>query len=144
MLWKVYHTFCSYNIYKGAIHTLLHMPNKNLQLPRSLIVHVWHFQWGRFEAQDLDNIYVSISRFFKTYWGFCARNIMTLILKTIIWDYSWGKVKPIYIYSRSGQWNCLSSWIQVNVLLKLHRYIHEQQNFEWKNEMCVSGQVKKT
>ena len=122
---RVYYKFCSYNIsspfsagsiYQGAKSTLLYMPNKNLQLPRSCIVHVWHFQWRKFEAQYLGNIYASISRFFKSYWGFCAKNIMTLILKTLIWDYSWGKVKPIYIY-RSGQRNCISSWIQVYVLL---------------------------
>ena len=88
---KVHHKFCSYNIcssfsagsiYKGAKRTLMYMPNKNLQLTRSFIVHVWHFQWRKFEVQHLDNIYVSISRFFKMYWGFCTKNIMTLILKT--------------------------------------------------------------
>ena len=100
---KVYHKFCSYNIcssfsagsiYKSAKRILLYMPNKSLQLPRSFIVHVWLFQWRKFEAQYLDNIYVSISRFSKIYWSFCAKNIMTLILKTFTWDYSWGKVKP--------------------------------------------------
>ena len=46
---KVYHKFFSYNIcslfsagsiYKGAKRTLQYMQNKNLQLPRSFIVHV--------------------------------------------------------------------------------------------------------
>ena len=69
------------------------MPNKSLQLPRSFIVHVWHFKWRKFKAQYFDNICVSISRFSKIYRGFCAKNIMTLISKTLIWYYSWDKVK---------------------------------------------------
>ena len=32
------------------------------------------------------------------HWGFGSKNIMTLILKTLIWDYYWGKEKPIYTY----------------------------------------------
>ena len=31
--------------------------------------------------------------FFMIYWGFYSKKIVTLILKTFIWDYSWGKVK---------------------------------------------------
>ena len=110
----------------------------------SFIVHVWNFQWRNFESQYLYNIYVSTSRFFMMYWGFCAKNIMTLILKTLIWDYSWGKVKLLYMYSKTkyrlGQWICISSWIQVYVLPKLHRYIHERQNFEKKKGIRVLGQ----
>ena len=95
---KVYHKFCSFNIcssfsagsiYKGTKRTLQYIPHNNLQQPKSFIVHVWHFQWRKFEAQYLDNIYVSTS----SYWHFCAKNIMTYILKTPIWDYSWGKAK---------------------------------------------------
>ena len=46
---KVYHKFCSFNIcssfaagsiYEGAKRTLQYMSNKNLQLPKSFIVHV--------------------------------------------------------------------------------------------------------
>ena len=106
---KVCHKFCRYNIcsafsarsiYKGAKRTLQYMPNKNIQLPGSfIVVHVWHFQWRKFEAQHLGNIYVRISRFFKMYWSFCAKNNTTLIMKTLIWNYSCGKVKLIY---RSG------------------------------------------
>ena len=97
---KVYHKYCSYHlcssfsvgiIYKGVKRTLQYMPNKNPQLPRLFIVHVWQFQWRKFEAQCLDNIYVSTSRLFKMYWIFCAKNIMVLILKSFIWDYSWAK-----------------------------------------------------
>ena len=97
---KVYHKFCSFNIcssfsagsiYGSTKRTLQYMPNKNLQQSKSFIVHVWHFQWRKFEAQYL--IHVSASRIFMMYWGFCAKNIMALILKTLIWDYSWGKVK---------------------------------------------------
>ena len=58
---------------------------------RPFIVRVWHFQRRKFEAQYL--IHVSASRLFMMYWCFCAKNIMALILKTLIWDYSWGKVK---------------------------------------------------
>ena len=73
---KVYHKFCSYNInssfsarsiYKGVTRTLLYVSNKNLQLPRSSIVHVWHFQWQKFEALYLDN------RFFKMYRFLCQK-----------------------------------------------------------------------
>ena len=97
---KVYHKYCSYHIcssfsvgiiYKGTKRTLQYMLNKYLQLPRLFIVHVWQFQWRKFEAQCLDNIYVSTSRLFKMYWIFCAKNIMVLILKSFIWDYSWAK-----------------------------------------------------
>ena len=97
---KVYHKHCSYNIcssfsvgsiYKGAKRTLQHIPNKNLQLPRLFIAHVWHFQWRKFEAQCHDSIYVSISRFFKMYWVFFAKNNIALILKSLIRDYSWAK-----------------------------------------------------
>ena len=89
---KVCHNYCSYNIcssfsvgsiYEGAKCTLHYMPNKNLQVPRLFIVHVWHFQWRKFEAQCLDNIYVSISRLFKMFWVFCVKNIMALILKAL-------------------------------------------------------------
>ena len=104
ILWfsiKVYHKFRSFNIcslfsagrnYEGAKPTLHYMPHKNIRLPKSFI-HCpwWHFQWRKFEAQYL--IHVSASRLFMMYWGFCAKNIMALILKTLIWDYSWGKVK---------------------------------------------------
>ena len=55
---KIYDKFCSYNICSSfsaesnyAQHTLQYMPNKHLQLP---IVHVWSFQWRKFEAQYLD------------------------------------------------------------------------------------------
>ena len=84
---KVYHRYCSYNIcssfsvgsiYKGAAKPTLQMPNRNLQLSRLFIVHVWHFQWRKFEAQCLDNIYVSINRFLKMHWVFCAKNVMAL------------------------------------------------------------------
>ena len=83
---KVYRKFCSFNIcslfsagsiYEGTKRTLQYMPNKNLQQPKSFIVYVWHFQWRTFEAQYLDNIYVSTSSFFMMYGGFCAKNIMT-------------------------------------------------------------------
>ena len=50
------------------------MPNKNLQLPKSFIVRVWHIQWRKFEAQYLNNVYVGTSRFFMMYWGFCGQN----------------------------------------------------------------------
>ena len=148
---KVHHKFCSYNIcssfsagsiYKGAKHTLQCMPNKNLQIPRSFIVHVWHFQWKKFETQYLDNIYVSISWFFKMYWGFCTKNIMTLMLKTLIWDYSWGKVKPIYIH-RSGQWNYMSSWILVYVLLELHRCIQTRKFWMEEGNACFEAKLRK-
>ena len=45
---KVYHKLCSFNIYssfsagsifEGAKRTLQYMPNKNLQQPKSFIVH---------------------------------------------------------------------------------------------------------
>ena len=79
---KAYHKFCSFNIcssfpagsiYEDAKHTLQYMPNKDLQLPKSFIVHVWHIQWRKFEAQYLDNVHVGTSRFFMMYWGFCAQ-----------------------------------------------------------------------
>ena len=82
---KVYHKFCSFNIYSsffaGSIYestkrTLQYMPNKNLQQPKSFIVHVWYLQWRKFKAQYLGNIYVSTSSFLIMYWGFCAKNIM--------------------------------------------------------------------
>ena len=99
---KVYHKFCSFNIcsscpagtiYEGTKRTLQYMPNKNLQLPKSFIAHGWHFQWRKFEAPYLDNIYVSTNRFLIKHWGFLCQNIIALILKTLTWDYSWGKVK---------------------------------------------------
>ena len=62
--------------------------------------------------------------------------ILTLMLKGLIQDYSWGKEKPIYIY-RLGQRNCISRLVQVYVLSKLHRYIYKRQNFEWKKGMHV-------
>ena len=65
--------FLQGSIYEGAKRTLQYMPNKNLQLPKSFIVDVWHFQWRNFEAQYPDNIYISTSRFFMMYWGFCAQ-----------------------------------------------------------------------
>ena len=77
---KVYHKFCSFNIcslfsagsyFEGTKRTLKYMSHKNLQQPKSFIVHVWHFQWRKFEAQYLDNIYVSTSRFFMMYCVFC-------------------------------------------------------------------------
>ena len=55
------------------------MPNKNLQLPRLFIVHLWHFQWRKFQTQWFDNIYVSISRFLNIYWVFCGKNIMIIL-----------------------------------------------------------------
>ena len=83
---KVHHKFCNFNIYssfsagsiyKGTKLTLQYMSNKNLQQSKSFIVHVWHFQWRKFEAQYHDNIYVRTSSFLMMYWGFCAKNIMT-------------------------------------------------------------------
>ena len=73
---KVYHKFCSFNIcssfsagsiYEGTKRTLQYMPNKNLQQSKSFIVDILHFQWRKFEAQYLDNIYVSKSSFFMMY-----------------------------------------------------------------------------
>ena len=73
---NVYHKFCSFNIcssfsagniYEGTKRTLQYMPNKNLQQSKLFIVHILHFQWRKFEAQYLDNIYVSTSSFFMMY-----------------------------------------------------------------------------
>ena len=102
ILWfsmKVYRKFSSLNIAVYFLQdVIMKAPNllfsachiKISDYPNhSFIVHVWHFQWRKFEAQYLIN--VSASRLFMMYW--CAINIMALILKTLIWDYSWGKVK---------------------------------------------------
>ena len=151
---KVYRKFCNYiicssfsagSIYKGAERTLLYMPNKILKLPRPFIVHAWHFPWRKFKAQYLDSIYVIISRFLKMYWGSVpAKNIMTLILTTLLWDYSWVKVKPIYIYI-SGQWNCISSWIQVYVLSKLYTDTYTNgKTLNGGRECVFRGKVNKT
>ena len=89
---KVYHKFCSFNIcssfsagsiYGSTKRTLQYMPNKNLQQSKSFIVHVWHFQWRKFEAQYLDNVYVSTSRFFVMYWDFCAKKYYDINIEDI-------------------------------------------------------------
>ena len=68
---NIYSSFSAGSIYEGPKRTLQYKPNKNLQQHKSFIVLVWHFQWRTFEAQYLDNVYVSTNRFFMMYWGFC-------------------------------------------------------------------------
>ena len=89
---KVYHKFCSFKInssfstgriYENTKCTLQYMPNKNFQQSKSFIVHVWHFQWRKFEAQYLDNVYVSTSRFFVMYWDFCAKKYYDINIEDI-------------------------------------------------------------
>ena len=151
---KVYQKSCSFNIcssfsagsiYEGAKSTLQYMPNKNLQQPKSFIAHVWHFQWRKFEAHYLDNIYVSTSRFFMMYWDLCAQKYYYINIGDSYMRLFLGQSNTIvYIYSktkyRSGQRICISNWIQVYVLSKLRRYMYERQNFERKKGMRVSGQ----
>ena len=101
---KVYHKFCSFNIcssfsagsiYEGTKRTLQYMPNKNLQQPKSFIVHVWHLQWRKFEAQYLGNIYVSTSSFYMMHWRFCAKKYYDINIEDTYLRLSLGQSKSI-------------------------------------------------
>ena len=72
-----------------------YMPNRNLQLPKSFIVHVWHFQWRKFEAQYLDNIYVSTSRFFMMYYVFFDQKYYDINIEDKYMTLFLGKSKAI-------------------------------------------------
>ena len=96
---KVYHKFCNFNIcssfsagsiYEGTTRTLQYMLNKNLQQSKLFIARVWHFQWRKFEAQYLDNIYVSTSSFFYNVLRFLCQkyydiNIEDNYLRLFLW-----------------------------------------------------------
>ena len=112
ILWfsmKVYHRFVASTFALYFLHDVF-MKAPNVLFSRchikisdypshSFIAHVWHFQWRKFKAYYLDNIYVSSSRFFYDILRFLFQKNCDINVKDIYMRLFLGQSKTIvYIY----------------------------------------------